>query len=332
MAVEHFGDLPNGRPVERVRLRAGALQANILTFGAIVQDVRLDGVAHPLVLGADNLTPYLGPMNYFGAMVGRFANRIAQGSYSADGQTYHLSRNFHDRHCLHGGRAGSSRQLWQIVECTDDSVELALKMPNGENGFPGNLDVALTVALSESALQFDIRATTDRTTPCSFSHHGYFNLDDTGSLAQHTLRIAAGHYLPVDHDLIPTGEAAPVAETRLDFNLARSLSDLTLDHNFCLSSARTECRPVAWLASRESGLHMQVDTTEPGLQVYTPRHLPEVGVQGLDGRTYFTSAGVALEAQAWPDSPNRPNFPNAMLHPGETYHHRTRYAFSNAPD
>lgn len=332
MTTEHFGNLPDGRPVERVRLRAGNMQANVLTLGAIVQDLRMAGVGHPLVLGADKLTPYLRPMNYFGAMVGRFANRIAQGRYSADGQTYHLSRNFHDRHCLHGGRTGSSRQLWTIAQCAADSVHMTLRMPDGENGFPGNLDVALTVSLTEGALQFDISATTDRATPCSFSHHGYFNLDDSGSLAQHTLRIAAGHYLPVDHDLIPTGEVAPVAETRLDFNHARSLHGLRLDHNFCLSSARTECRPVAWLASRESGLHMQVDTTEPGLQVYTAGHLPEAGVEGLEGRSYATFAGVALEAQAWPDSLNRTNFPNATLQPGDTYQHRTRYSFSDAQD
>lgn len=332
MTNDLFGHLPDGRAVERIRLQSGKIRANVLTLGAIVQDVRMDGVAHPLVLGADTLTPYLGPMAYFGAMVGRYANRIAHGSFSIDGQSHHLSRNFRDRHCLHGGRTGSARQLWQITAQDANSVHLSLRMPDGENGFPGNLDVSLIITLTENALQFDLSANTDRTTPVSFSHHGYFALDDTGSLAQHKLRIAAGHYLPVNHDLIPTGEIAPVAETRLDFNHARSLSDVVLDHNFCLSAAQTYCRPVAWLESRESGLQMQIDTTEPGLQVYTAGHLPESGVVGLDGRHYGTFAGVALEAQAWPDSPNHPNFPSPLLHPAATYHHSTRYSFTNAPD
>lgn len=325
---EIFGQLPDGTDVERLTLRGGGLTARVLTLGAIVQDLRLDGHPHPLVLGAETPAAYLGPMEFFGAIVGRFANRIAGGRFALDGVTHQITPNFRDRHALHGGTIGSGARVWRIKAHHSDSVTLALRMADGEMGFPGNLEVDVCIALpGDGALRFDITASTDRATPCGFCHHGYFALDGTGDLAHHRLSIAAEHYLPVDADLIPTGAIAPVAGTPFDYRKPRSLHQQEIDHNFCLSRQRLPLRRVAVLESRASGLAMRVESTEPGLQVYTAVHLPPEGLAGLDGRRYGPFAGVALETQSWPDAPNRPDFPPAILRPGEHYLHSTQYTF-----
>ena len=309
-----------------LHLRSEALNARILTLGAIVQDLRLKGVPYPLVLGADTLAPYLGPMQYFGAMVGRYANRIAEGRFHLDGRAYQVSRNFRGRHCLHGGTQGSGQRIWSIDALAPSSAILSLRMPDGEMGFPGTLDVVLRITLDECALDLDISASCDSSTVCNFSHHGYFILDDSGSLADHSLMVDAAAYLPVDDDLIPTGLIVPVTDTDFDFRTPRSLRDVALDHNFCLSDARRVLCPVASLQSQ--ALSMRVETTEPGLQVYTAIHLPETDVEGLGGRHYPRHAGIALEAQLWPDAPNQPHFPAALLRPGEIYRQNTRYVFA----
>lgn len=327
---EVFGHMPDGTPVQRIHLRAGSLQASILTLGAIVQDLRMDGVPHPLVLGADTLEPYLGPMHYFGATVGRFANRIAEGRFNLNGKSHQLSRNFRGRHCLHGGTVGSAERIWSVTQISDDSATLSLSLPDGDMGFPGHLDAILTISLQDGALNFEITAKSDRDTVCSFSHHGYFILDDSGSLAHHRLQIAAEHYLPVDDDLIPTGDIAAVANTDFDFRTPRGLQDVALDHNFCTAQKRESLRPVASLWSDLSGLGMRVASTEPGLQVYTAKHLPQEGVTGHDGRPLGKYAGIALESQAWPDAPNQPQFPSAILMKDTVYNHTTRYEFSTA--
>ena len=250
-----------------------------------------------------------------------------KGAFTLNGQTHRLSRNFRGRHCLHGGAPGCAEQLWTLADATTDSATLTLTLPDGDMGFPGRLRIVLTIALSDAAISFDYSATSDRDTVCSLSHHGYFVLDDSGSLAEHRLRIAAAHYLPVDDDLIPTGRIAPVAGTGFDFQTCRSLQDVALDHNFCLSNAPAALRPVAWLRSDRSGLQMQVATTKPGLQVYSASHLPQAGAIGHGGHALGRHAGIALEAQHWPDAPNRPNFPDATLRAGERYRHVTRYSF-----
>lgn len=324
-----FGHLPDGRTIEQITLRGGGMVAQVLTLGAIVQDLRLDGTPHPLVLGAEAPAPYLGSMRFFGAIVGRFANRIAGGKFDLNGQTYHIPHNSPGGHALHGGPVGASQKLWQVKQQTSASVTLCLHLPDGDMGFPGNMDVCVTISLPETGvLQFEIDAATDRATPCSFAHHGYFSLDDTGTLAQHDLQIAADHYLPVDDALIPTGDIAAVAGGPFDFTAPRPLSGVALDHNFCLSRERVPLRPVATLRSAASGLSMRMDSTEPGLQVYTGSQIPTEGLDGLDGRRYGPFSGIALEAQAWPDAPNRPAFPPAILTPDARYRQCTRYIFS----
>jgi len=323
-----FGHMPDGRAVHRLTLQSGGLRAHVLTLGAIVQDLRLTGAPFPLVLGAESLAPYLGPMRYFGASVGRYANRIAQGRFRLNGAWHEVSRNEFGRHCLHGGQRNCADKLWTVAAQTQDRAVLALTLPDGDMGFPGQLDITLTISLSGDALCFDYAATTDRDTPCSLSHHGYFVLDDSGSLARHDLRIAAEHYLPVDTQLIPTGQMATVAGTVFDYRQPRGLDGVVLDHNFCLSASRQPLRPVAWVQSGLSGIRMQLATTEPGLQVYTAGHLPQDGAIGHDGQALRRHAGIALEAQAWPDAPNRPGFPDSILRAGQTYRHVTRYSFN----
>lgn len=327
LTVEPWGTLPDGQMVHRLRLSGGALTAHVLTLGAIVQDLRLEGVGYSLVLGADHLAPYLGPMRYFGASVGRFANRIADGRFSLNGIAHELSRNAPGGHCLHGGAIGASDRIWTIADHAPDRVTLTLTLIDGDMGFPGRLEIVLEVSLAEAAITFSYSATTDADTPCSLSHHGYFVLDDRGTIASHRLQVAADHYLPVDGNALPTGQIAPVTNTPFDYRNPRSLSGVGLDHNFCLSDTPVPLRSVARLDSLRSGLAMQVATTEPGLQVYTANHLPEAGVMDHRGRVYARHAGVALEAQHWPDAPNRPDFPDATLRVGDTYRHVTRYSF-----
>ncbi len=324
--TDRFGIRADGHPVTRITLCNGALTARILTLGAIVQDLRLDGVPYPLVLGSDSLMPYLGAMQYCGAMVGRCANRVAQGQFTLDGQTYQLSRNAQG-HCLHGGAQGMSAQIWTITAQRTDQVTLHLSLPDGHMGFPGRLDVQLCIALIDQALEFDIRAKCDRATLCNLSHHGFFILDDSGSIAGHSLQVAAPNYLPVDPTQVPTGEIATVAGTAFDYRTPRDLKGIALDHNFCLSAARVAPRAVARLCSRRSCLVMEMQTTEPGLQVYTANHLPKPGICGLEGRQYARHAGIALEAQVWPDAANHSGFPSAVLRPGALYHQQTRYSF-----
>ncbi len=325
MTPQPCGTLPDGRAVQRVTLRDGRLTADVLTLGATVRGLWLAGVPHSLVLGAADMADYLGPARYFGSIVGRFANRIGGARFTLDGAEYHTDPNFRGRHTLHGGSDGTDVQLWQIAALAADRVTLVLTLPDGHMGFPGTLQVTALIALEGDALCLDLSARTDAPTPCSLAHHGLFDLDGHGDIRDHTLSIAADHYLPVDPDLIPTGEIAPVAGTSFDFRTARQIGDAGHDHNFCLSDAARDIRPVARLTGR-NGLSMQVETTACGLQFYDGSHID--GVAGLDGRRHGPHSGVALEAQAWPDAPNRPRFPDAILRPGRTWRQTTRYGFA----
>ena len=299
---EEFGHLPDGRRVERVTLTNGEMEASILTWGATVQDLRVAG--RRVVIGGDQLEDYLGDLLYAGAIVGRFANRIGGARFELEGKTHHTDPNFRARHTLHGGQ----------------------HLPDGDMGFPGAMDVTVTYQLAQMSLFVAIEARTTKATPCSFAHHGYFVLDDSGAIADHDLRIDAHHYLPVDHDLIPTGKITQVADTRFDFTTGRGIGTGGYDHNFCLSqSPSNPLRPVAHLQSNVSGLALEVLTTEPGLQLYDGAHLG--GARGHDGKVLRPHAGLALETQSWPDSPNRPDFPSCILEPQSTYRTRTQYRF-----
>lgn len=306
-----FGHLPDGSPVEAIRIAGPRLSATILTLGATVQDLRLAGVAHPLVLGFPTLAPYLGEGLYVGALVGRVANRIGAARFDLDGREVRVDAN-EGPNQLHGGTDGLHRQLWRIADRAPDRVRLALDLPDRHMGFPGTLAISAQISVADDALAFDLTAATDAATPVSLAHHGYFTLDDSGDIRRHRLQVAADHYLPVDAALIPTGEIAPVAGTLHDFRQPREIG-AGHDHNLCLSRARGPLRHVATLTG-QTGLAMQVETTEPGLQLYDGRHL--------------AYAGVALETQNWPDAVNHPHFPDPILRPGDSYRAQTRYRFA----
>lgn len=328
--VEEVGDDGRGAAVERIILQDGPLTVAVLTLGATVQDVRLEGFAHPLVLGAEYPSSYRGQARYFGAIVGRVANRIANGRAVLDGRELHLDRNEAGRTTLHGGSEGTSDRLWQLEGHDERSCRLTLELPDGDMGFPGRLQVAAEFRLADAALEIVLEAVCDRPTFCNLAHHGYWNLDDDHNIREHLLQVEAAHYLPVDEHLIPTGEQRPVDGTAFDFRQPRAIgeSGQRYDHNFCLAEARRALQPAARLTSASNGLSLLLETTEPGLQVYDGAKIGLEPHYGLEGRQYGAHAGVALEPQCWPDAPNQPGFPDITLRPGETYRQVSRFSLS----
>lgn len=327
--MEQFGSMPDGAPVHRIRLQSDHMEAHFLSYGAVLQDLRLSGHPDSLVLGFSNFAPYLTHSPYFGAIAGRCANRIRDGHLELDGKTHQLDRNFLGKHTLHGGAASMGKKVWKIEHATSDSVTFSIVLADGEMGFPGTLDANVVYRLGPNAtLDIKMEATTDAPTLCNLAHHSYFTLDGTGSIANHLLQIDAENYLPVDEELIPTGEVRPVGGTSFDFRATRPIAASTpLDHNFCLSSGRQEICKVARLTSVESGVSLEVRTTEPGLQIYDGRRI-DIDVPGLAGLPMSNHAGIAIEPQVWPDANHNEGFPDAVLRPGETYHQYTQFVFS----
>ena len=327
-----FGATADGAPVWRTRLAAHGLTADILSWGAVLQDLRLAGTAHPLVLGFPTLAAYEQAPGCLGAIVGRLANRIAGGRAPIAGRAHAFDRNEAGRTTLHGGREGTGTRPWRIEAWSESALTLALTLADGHMGFPGRLDIRATYALAEGpALSLDIEAGTDAETLCGLAPHSYFNLDGRADIAGHSLRIAAETMLPVDDDAIPTGEIRPVAGTAFDFRTARAIPAAApgIDHNFCLAEARGALRPVATL--RAGGLAMTLETTEPGLQVYTAATLDTSAHPGLTGRPYGPFAGIALEPQCWPDAPNQAWAAQAGLAPAAHYRQRSVFRFAEAP-
>ncbi len=330
---EIFGQTDTGQSVYRVSLTGGGLTANILTWGAVLQDLRLAGHDTPLVLGFDNFDSYTAHSPYFGATPGRFANRIANGQFTIDGQTFQTDRNFLDKHTLHGGKAGIAKRNWRIADLGTSHVILTLDDTDGEMGFPGNCQHTCTVTLKDDGvLQFAYATSTDAPTPASLAHHSYFTLDGSADCRNTQLQVHAQAYLPVDDELIPTGEIAPVDQTPFDFRQPKLIGadlkgDTIYDHNFCLAPKRRNLQDVAIAHSPLSGLSMTVATTEPGLQFYAG-HKVNTPVPGLGGTTYGAYAGFCMETQAWPDAPNHKDFPNAILRPGEEQRQVSEYRFT----
>ncbi len=330
-----FGTMPGGEPVHAFTISGGGLYARILTFGAVVQDLRLEGHAAPLVLGFERLEDYLDHSLYFGAIVGRCANRIARAAFLLDGERFQTDDN-DDGNTLHGGSDGLYRRVWRPAARGEDFVTLAIHDPDGAMGFPGALDISCTYRLKRpGTLAVELRASCDRPTLCNLAHHSYFNLDDggRGDILDHRLSIAASAYLPIDETMVPTGAVLPVEGTEFDFELARPIrladvggQQVRYDHNFCLAAARGPLRQAAWVQGGASGIEMEVWTSEPGLQFFSG-HFPDRAVPGLDGIVYRSSAGFCLEPQVWPDSPNRPYFPQAVLRPGGEYRQTSEFRF-----
>jgi aldose 1-epimerase len=335
MEGEQFGTTPQGEKVQRFAISGGGLKANIINWAAALQDIRLDGHDAPLVLGFEHFADYPAHSPYFGAIAGRYANRIAGGRFTIDGKPCQADTNFLGKHTLHGGSMGFGKRVWGISLHGEDFVTLTLHSPDGDMGFPGAIDVSCTYRLKiPGTLSIELTATADEPTLCNLAHHSYFNLDDGGSgdILDHRMMVNAAAYLPVDEELIPTGVVQPVAGTPFDFRQARPIrfqdggEQIVYDHNFCLAAARGPLKQAVLVKGARSGVEMEVWTTEPGVQFYAG-HKVAREQPGLGGRRYQAHAGFCLEPQVWPDSPNRPYFPQAVLWPGEIYRQTTEYRF-----
>lgn len=327
-----FGQAADGSEVQRYVIARDGLRACLISQGAVLQDLRLAGHAGPLVLGYPDLEPYLENPAYFGAIVGRYANRIRDGVAMIDGREYQLDRNTPQGHLLHGGAAGTAAKNWMVSDTSATHVSFETSLAAGDMGFPGRLGVQVTYRLLPAqTMEVEITARTDAPTLCSFAHHSYFNLGNAPTITGHRLTVDADAYLPVDEDTLPTGEVAAVADTDMDFRAGVTLDDhSSFDHNLCLAPERRALTPVARLEA--AGVSLSLATTEPGLQVYTADGIAPGGDVGLGGVAYGPRAGIALEPQLWPDAVNHPRFPSALLRAGETYRQVSRYSFSKGGD
>lgn len=332
--VVPFGAV-DGAPVQQITLQSDSgLVAQVLTWGAVLRDLAVPMPGRdPLgvVLGFDDIAPYPLHSPYFGAVIGRYANRIAGGRFTLDGVTYDLDRNEDNRTTLHGGRGGFSQRIWRILDVQPDAVTLGLTSPDGDQGFPGRLEVTCRYALGPGhRLSIGFQAHTDRATPVNLTHHAYFNLDGGADIADHLLCIHADSYTPAAADNIPTGQVLPVQATRFDFRQPRTVIDPQggYDQNFVLRQGGAGLHPAATLTTRKSGLRLHLQTTKPGLQFYDGHHIA-VPVPGLGGRPYGPKAGLCLEPQFFPDSPNIAAFPDTILQPGMDYQHSCQFDFDH---
>ncbi|HEY7636965.1 MAG TPA: aldose epimerase family protein [Gemmatimonadales bacterium] len=346
MSRAPFGTTPAGDAVDVFTLANGhGLELRVLTFGGTIVSLSAPdakGDVADLVLGHDSLEDYVRDTSYFGAIIGRYANRIAGARFAIDGKTHRLTANDGPNH-LHGGRTGFDRVVWRAEPFhAEDSSGLALRYtsPDGAEGYPGNLEVQVRYRVTNrNELMVDFQATADQPTPINLTQHSCFNLTGTGGdILSHLLRINADQMTPVDEHLIPTGELMPVAGGPFDFRqltpigarIATRNEQLRrgrgYDHNFVLNREGPGLAHAAQLVEPTSGRTLDIYTTEPGLQLYSGNFI-DGRVPGKAGRRYGPRSGVCLETQHFPDSPNHPGFPSTLLRPGDTYRSRTVFAF-----
>ena len=342
-SIHPFGTTPEGQTVSAITLKSGSLSCRILTYGATLQSLCVpdrSGRSVDVVLGYDTLEAYMEQDGYLGATVGRYANRIAGGRFSLNGKDYILAQNNGNNH-LHGGNRGFSHRNWSIDCCTADSVTLSLESKDGEEGYPGTLLVKVTYTLRDHALSIRYYAVSDADTPCNLTNHSYFNLSghDGGPVLDQKIQLFAQYYTPSNGESIPLGTIAPVALTPMDLCAPTSIgahiddafSQLVqargYDLNYVVDGCAGTLRPAARACCEKSGIAMEVRTTQPGVQFYTANFLEE-GRRGKGGCTYGPRHAFCLETQHFPDSPNQPAFPRAVLKRNEAYQHLTEFAFS----
>jgi aldose 1-epimerase len=346
--VKHpFGRTPSGHSVTRFTLHNDrGIRVSIIDLGAAVQSIVVpdrEGTLDDIVLGYGDAAAYWHDTHYMGAVVGRYANRIAQGRFTLDGIAYALSRN-QGAHHLHGGAAGFDKRLWRAEPALgSDRASLTLQRVSvdGEEGYPGNLAVSVHYSLNnDNELRIQYRALTDRATPVNLTHHSYFNLSGNhrAAIDSHMVWINADYYMPVDAGFIPTGEITPVAGTPLDFRwltlIQERIDDRHVqldrvggyDHSWVLNAYDGELKRQAAVYHKDSGRLLEVYTSEPGLQFYSGNSLYG-RVLGKSRRPYRPRQGLCLETQHFPNSPNQPQFPSTILRPGETYRSETVYRF-----
>jgi aldose 1-epimerase len=327
-----------GNDVRRITLVGDrGLRAEILTYGARLAELWVpdrNGALADIVLGFDALTDWKDKGLYVGAICGRYSNRIAGGQFILDGRPIVVDRNEGQQH-LHGGRSGLDTKHWQVVDHSDSHVTLVTSSPDGEMGYPGAMSARVTYRAEGLGLRIEMEAQTDAPTVVNLVNHAYFNLagHGSGNILGQELQIDAGFYLPVDANLIPTGEVQLVADTPFDFRAPRSIGAEMpgasgFDHNFCLSSPADAGGLRSCLRATDpvSGRRMQLSTTEPGVQLYTGAHFD--ATPGKAGARYPRFAGFAAETQRFPNSPNTPHFPSARLDSGQTYRHVMQFDFT----
>lgn len=324
MGIETFGTTDSGIEVKAITLSAGDLTVRVLTLGAILQSVRLNGVAHDLTLGSDKLADYIGPMRSHGSLIGPVVNRFTNAVAPIGGTLHHFEKNLLGQHTQHSGACCTRAKHWVIEEASDTSATLSLDLPDGEGGFPGNRHVTCRFTVDAPArLRMEVTTTTDAPTLVNFANHSYWNLDGTANWAGHSLRVAASRRLPTTDFFAPTGEIVDVTGTPWDLRESRQIAPgmPDFDTNYCLSDARMSLRDVLWLTGR-NGLTMTVATTEPGIQVYDARNAAR------PGGPYYE--GLAIEAQNWPDAPNHEGFPSIEVGPGDACVQVTEWRFAKA--
>jgi len=339
-----FGSLPGGSPVTLYTLRHGNIEAAFLDYGARIVSLKLtgrSGAVAGVVLGYDSLALYLADKTYCGAVVGRFGNRIANGVFTLDGNTYKVPQN-DNTNALHGGPIGFDQKLWSASEIPS-GLAMTLTSPDGDQGFPGTLTVTVRYTLTDRGLQLDYIATTDKPTIVNVTNHAYFNLagESSGNILDHEIAIPAAHFTPVTEALIPTGELAKVDGTIFDLRHGVRIGDHIeddniqihrghgWDHNWVLGSLESQpgqMKLAAILRDPISGRTMTVSTTEPGIQFYSGNFIDGT-MPNRTGGLYLRRAGLCLETQHYPDSPNHPEFPSTVLRPGQTMRSTTLFSF-----
>ena len=337
-----FGHTAEGTPVDLYSLKDGKIEVGILTYGGIVATLRVpdrNGKLDDVVLGCDSVEKYVAQTAHFGGIIGRYANRIAHGTFQLDGHTYHIPKNDGDN-ALHGGLIGFDKVVWEAKEIPD-GVELTHVSKDGDQGFPGTLTAVVRYTVSGGALRIDYSATTDKDTVLNLTNHSYFNLkgQGNGDVLDTVLKIDASRMTPVDATLIPTGELKSVEGTPFDFRKPHAIGErinaddpqLRLghgyDHNFVLDHPADQLSEAAEAYEPTGGRILRVLTTEPGTQLYTGNFL-DGSITGKEGRVYKQRYAFCLETQHFPDSPNHPSFPSTELKPGQKFHSVTVYEFS----
>lgn len=346
-STSSYGTMEDGTEVSLFTMRnANGMEMKVIEYGGIITELTApdkDGVYEDIVLGYDSLEAYVAENPFFGALIGRYGNRIAKGKFTLDGVEYTLDTNNAPNH-LHGGDIGYDKVAWKGEQVESDrgvALKLTYTSWDGEEGYPGKLDIEVIYTLTnDNEVEFDYTATTDKKTIINLTQHSYFNLSAMeDDILGHELAINADHYTPVDPTLIPTGEIAEVDGTPFDFTTAKAIGKeigadneqirrgLGYDHNWVLNEGDEDMNFAASLYDPASGRFMEVYTTEPGIQFYSGNFLT-AAVEGKNGIVNDYRTGLCLETQHFPDSPNQPNFPSTVLEPSETYRTTTVYKLS----
>lgn len=326
-----FGITPEGEEVYLFTLKnSNGVEVSITNFGGAITSIMApdrNGEFADVALGYDTLEEYVKNPRYLGALIGRYANRIAGGKFSLNRVEYQLAQNNGANH-LHGGTKGFDKRVWTATQ-TPDGLHLEYFSKDGEENYPGNLSVAVDYSLNdENDLGIDYSATTDKDTIVNLTNHAYFNLKGQGTILDHELMLRAGSFTPISEDLIPTSEIRSVDGSRMDFRTQHVIAEGGYDHNFVLDDWHSGVmRSVARLREPVSGRVMEVYTTQPGIQFYSGNFF-DGSLKGKGGVRYEQYGGLCLETQHYPDSPNQPNFPSTVLRVGEAYHETTSYKFT----